>query len=460
MKSEEFATATKKIMMKRINITAKMRKMQTAVRHLAALCSRNSLYGLLLAVANSSLFILHSSLLMACSNEGDESQQGPQQEQQVMGFAATVAESETAGARATRAEGDPEPGDGELTTALLQKKGFGVYCWYTGSSPYISGHIKDVTSEILMVNQHVEYKDSKWTYSPAKYWPLNAGEMLTLRAYAPYVSYQLQTDPTTGLPLLPVVVKNDDYQNGTQHDPLWGTGAAIIAHEDDPYIPDDTDETNHNKYGTHYTNITYAMSGDYREDPEGGDAHNGIIHWFFHHGMAKLVFNISITADPGCESVTIRSITIEDLHSQGLLDLNSPAGSANDKPWWYDCSGDIDVTLEATDFASSPDPFTIDTRTNESATADHLLLADGKGLLIIPKNFSSGMKVSIVYSIDGEDDPQTAKGTISQDFKGNTVYTLNMKLTPETKSMEIDVVWAAFTTWTEEPEKDHTIYNW
>jgi len=381
---------------------------------------------------------------MACSNEGDDSPEGPQQEQQVMGFAATVAESETAEARATRAEGDPEPGDGELTTALLQEKGFGVYCWYTGSSDYTSGHIKDVTSEILMVNQHVEYKDSKWTYSPAKYWPLNADEKLTLRAYAPYVSYQLQTDPTTGLPLLPVVVKNDDYQNGRQQDPLWGTsknGGTNI------------EETT---YGVLYDNYTHEMSGN----STGKDERDGFIDWYFHHGMAKLVFNISITADPGCESVTIRSITIEDLHSQGLLDLNSPAGSANDKPWWYDCSGDIDVTLEATDFASSPDPFTIDTRTNESATADHLLLADGKGLLIIPKNFSSGMKVSIVYSIDGEDDPQTAKGTISQDFKGNTVYTLNMKLTPETKSMEIDVVWAAFTTWTEEPEKDHTIYNW
>ena len=58
-------------MMKRIDIAAKMRKMQTAVRHLGALCSRNSLYGLLLAVANSSLFTIHSSLLVGCTNDDE-----------------------------------------------------------------------------------------------------------------------------------------------------------------------------------------------------------------------------------------------------------------------------------------------------------------------------------------------------------------------------------------------------
>ena len=60
-------------MMKRIDIAAKMRKMQTAVRHLGALCSRKMRYGLLLAVANSSLFTLHSSLLVGCTND-DESE--------------------------------------------------------------------------------------------------------------------------------------------------------------------------------------------------------------------------------------------------------------------------------------------------------------------------------------------------------------------------------------------------
>ena len=44
-------------------------KMQRATRHLVELCSHNIRYSLLLAVANSSLFILHSSLLMGCSSD-------------------------------------------------------------------------------------------------------------------------------------------------------------------------------------------------------------------------------------------------------------------------------------------------------------------------------------------------------------------------------------------------------
>ena len=416
-----------------------MRKMQTAVRHLAALCSRNSLYGLLLAVANSSLFILHSSLLMACSNEGDESQQGPQQEQQVMGFAATVAESETAGARATRAEGDPEPGDGELTTALLQKKGFGVYCWYTGSTDYTSGHIKDVTSEILMVNQHVEYKDSKWTYSPAKYWPLNAGEMLTLRAYAPYVSYQLQTDPTTGLPLLPVVVKNDDYQNGRQQDPLWGTsknGGTNI------------EETT---YGVLYDNYTHEMSGN----STGKDERDGFIDWYFHHGMTKLMFNCFLIPESGCDKVTIKSISITPLYDKGLLSLSSPTTSKDDKPIWTECSPEIPAGMTVT----------LDTNieiTKEKTDAASAVSLLAKGLLIIPRDFSTtNMAVTINYTIDNDASTVLpATGTIDQELFGNTTYTLNLKLTPSTKGLEITMVQSAFTTWGDGGGIDRTVYNW
>jgi hypothetical protein len=68
---------------------------------------------------------------------------------------------------------------------------------------------------LLMNNQKVEWKNwngtgNVWGYTPTKYWPINAAELLTLRAYAPYVSYNLQTD-ANGMPMLPVVVKNDDY---------------------------------------------------------------------------------------------------------------------------------------------------------------------------------------------------------------------------------------------------------
>ncbi len=62
-------------MKKRINIAAIVDKMQTAVQHLASLCPRNRFFTLLLAVANSSLFTLHSSLFISCSS--DEASEAP-----------------------------------------------------------------------------------------------------------------------------------------------------------------------------------------------------------------------------------------------------------------------------------------------------------------------------------------------------------------------------------------------
>ena len=58
-------------MKKRINIATIVDKMQRATRHLVELCSHNIRYSLLLAVANSSLFTLHSSLLMGCSSDDE-----------------------------------------------------------------------------------------------------------------------------------------------------------------------------------------------------------------------------------------------------------------------------------------------------------------------------------------------------------------------------------------------------
>ena len=118
-----------------------------------------------------------------------------------MGFSAVCADSDEQGASSAprrgmrRAAGDPQPGDGEFTTTDLQASGFGVYCWYTGIKSVPDkfegeDHIKNYADTILMLNQKVEYINSLWTYSPTKYWPLDASEMLTLRAYAPYVSYQ------------------------------------------------------------------------------------------------------------------------------------------------------------------------------------------------------------------------------------------------------------------------------
>lgn len=437
-------------------------------------------------------------LLTACGGGGGESigggevvpptnpEQGggdpPYSAGPAMGFSAVFADSDEQGASSaprrgmTRAAGDPQPGDGEFTTADLQASGFGVYCWYTGSNDYSTGDIKGITKNILMLNQKVEWKDwngtgsEVWGYTPIKYWPLDASEKLTLRAYAPYVSYQLQMD-ANGMPWVPVVVTNQDYHNGTQHDPLWGTSK---------HGGSDDEET---KYGKLYNNYTYAMSGSSTSE----DARDGTIDWYFHHGMSKLMFQCTVVKDPGCSSVTIKSITIENLYTQGLLSLSSLTGSKDEKPEWKgedwknEPSGDMTVTLNgattedegttwtAGDLAPAPEqkkdpyapyPFVITITDSSEPTGPFDLLS--KGLLIIPREFTSGnkLKLSITYTIDNETDPHTAKAEIVQNFEGNTTYTLKMNLTPSTEALEITMVQSAFTPWGTSVQGEHEVYNW
>jgi len=395
---------------------------------------------------------------------GTSAGQGP-----AMAFSAVFAdrEGEKPANAPTRGVGDGEFG---LDNEALQRSGFGVYCWYTGDNTYIEG--SDIRSlnpkpTILMLNQKVEYINSQWTYSPTKYWPLQASHKLTFRAYAPYVSYQLQTNATTGLPMLPVVVAASDYHNGTQHDPLWGTNGESA-----------NNEVGKHTYGALYDNYTYAMSGSSTST----DERDGTIDWYFHHGMSKLMFSCIVVKDPGCQHVTIKGIMIENLYTQGLLSLSSETASATDKPTWTEKDGNMTVTLNgatttnngetwtAGDLAPAPPqnknpyveyPYVIDITTPTEPTGPFDLLS--KGLLIIPRTFTSEdkMTITVAYTINNENVPLEAKAEIkNMTFEGNTSYTLKMSLTPSTKGLEITTVQAAFTSWKATVEGDHTVYNW
>ena len=431
--------------------------------------------------------------LVSCSTDsegGIPQQEEPQEQaQHAVGFAVSriegsqAAQSRAQRAAMTRAEGSPAVGDGELTTELLREKGFGVYCWYTGTDNFTPPLPLDARSGssqpylLLMRNQKVEYtapsSQSPWTYTPSKYWPLNTAEKLTFRAYAPYQSGVLPVD-ASGMPLLPVKVDADDYHNGTQHDPLWGTG----LHDG---IEDGDDATTGNEvYGKLYDNYTFTMSGSQLAK----DERDGTIDWYFHHAMAKLLFNCYLIPDAGCDQVVIRSVTITPLYDSGLLSISSGSESGSDKPLWTnrtpsDPAAGMTVELsEATpdntiagDLAPTPTPDPEPAGFNPYPlviTSDRTTLEKGvsllsQGLLIIPREFTSvtPMTVTISYTIDSEESPLTAVGTISgKEFLGNTVYTLNLRLTPATQGLEITLVQSAFTPWEEGLSGDRDLYNW
>lgn len=375
-------------------------------------------------------------------------------------------------------------GDGVLTTDILKSKGFGVFCWYTGSTvfnpafPAPKTHIKDYAENELMRNQKVEWKSTKWDYSPSKYWPLNTAEMLTFRAYAPYTDY-IKTD-THGMPMLPVVVKATDYHEGSQHDPLFGTGKLLQTTGDDAgeYYPepdpDAADQSKSKLYGEHYDNITYPMSGTYRLNKT-TDPTEGTIHWYFHHGMAMLLLKAKLEWNASDTEVYITNITIGSFYNQGQLSISSPATSSSTKPIWTERSGNIDVTLQGWDGTKSVDlkEYRIikDTKDGEGhITASGLRLLTDPGLLVIPRiGYTNSTPLTItvsyrapavgsqIYTVTTELPNDTQTGFSG--FLGNTIYTLNLTVGSALVA-EIQSVNVATTSWTNITGYEHEVYNW
>ena len=338
-------------------------------------------------------------LLVACSQEAiiavPDADGADSLTAHVIGFASDLART------ATRAVGD-----GELTTELLRNEGFGVYCWYTKNQPFTTAKTAEY---MLMNNQEVIWSAGLWGYSPAKYWPLMADEMLTFRAYAPYMPLGLQTDGN-GMPHLPVMVANTDYRNGMQHDPLWGTGRT------DDYV----------EYGSHYTDYTYVKSGDELTE----DATDGTIHWYFHHGMSKIMFRGRLAEDASDENVTIKSISISPLYTEGLLDISSPAGSASEKPVWSSHNApalDMAITLEQADMKTG-------IALNKGTDQDLL----DNGLLIIPRDFTdSPLIITMVFEVSGVEN--TATASVSRCLYGNTAYTFDLTLNPANPALNVRI---------------------
>ena len=393
----------------------------------------------------------------------------PEPQPVAIGFRADLSDA----VASTRSAGD---GEYKIDNNKLRNDGFGVYCWYTGKDNFTmpkASRPSGATYTMLMRNQKVEYvtSSSKWTYSPSKYWPLDPDEMLTFRAYAPYTDY-LKED-ADGMPQVPVVVKSDDYHRGTQHDPLWGTGRLVQTAENNDgnigeYFPlPATDEAQklYYRYGTLYDNITYEMSGNNRlKATLPADTRNGYIDWYFHHGMAKLVFKARLEDKSSDAEVYITNITIGPLYNQGLLSISSATASSSDKPTWGDKAGDMNVTLQGWDGTESVDLKNCIIKKGEKDAEDKPVfrtLTD-PGLLVIPRSYSSTpLTISVTYKRSPED----AKGftvttTIdSQEFLGNTIYTLNLTVGSALVA-EITSVNVATTKWNDIIGDNHEVYNW
>lgn len=163
----------------------------------------------------------------------------------------------------------------------LKTGGFGVYSFYTGSKQIgATGDDKPTNiedKEIVMLNQQVTWDagNSKWTYTPMRFWPANASYM-SFYAYAPYSS---TVHPSIG-------TLNTDYLKQTS-----GTmnGAYTFDAGTDIKVPAVTWDFDSQQ------DVVWGMNRDTNKPFQNihrSDTDNGTLHWKFQHELARVKFSI------------------------------------------------------------------------------------------------------------------------------------------------------------------------
>lgn len=280
----------------------------------------------------------------------------------------------------------------EETVATLKANGFGVFGKYTPTEGQASN---------LFDNQKVTYStsttESKWTYSPLKFWPANG--KIDFLAYAPY---DKSTTLTDGSKINNFTVDEDIAK---QKDLLW------------------TNDMNHQITA----NITSAKEK---------------VKFQFHHALSRLGYTVKLTGDYSSDDVTftLKKITLAGsstdatkgaFYTSGTIDLSKP--NKNGDLWsnqvgkqkfdWF--SGEYKVTSST---ASHPDK--VD-KGNRDQNEDYLF--------VIPQNFSKTedgadkLYVIVEYDVTYNSGTKTTITNkvykqITQKFLQGTAYKLNLTL--------------------------------
>lgn len=223
----------------------------------------------------------------------------------------------------------------EVKIGNLQTDGFGVFGTYTSTD----GQTSDAN---FFKNQKVTYSttESKWTYSPLKFWPSDGH--IDFLAYAPYVN---GTELTAGSKINNFIVSE---VITAQKDLLW-------------------------------TNATSSISADVTSSKTK-------VTFQFHHALSRLGYTVKLTGDYSSDNVTftLKKITLAGsptdaetgaFYTSGTIDLSMPTGNAN---LWSDQTGKQKFVWFSGDYQV------------KSSTASHPdePNKDKDYLFVIPQNFS------------------------------------------------------------------------
>ena len=293
----------------------------------------------------------------SCSSESVEDLGGNQTSQQVaIGFDGYLGRSAV----------DTRGSVSNLEAIQATDKGFGVFGNYSttdGSTP--------TYGQNLFMNQPVTYSsaETKWTYSPVKYWPTEGH--IDFLAYAPYDKAQKKLIDNKNL----VFMVNSDVTK--QIDLLWANAA----------------------------NQTKA---------------SGKVNFTFNHALAKIGYSVKSNADYDQTTITVTSIKLvgsEDekknaFYTQGTIDLSKANGA---DALWKTVPTDTkqNFTLLSSD----------QTLSTEYKPENYLF--------VIPQDFSgtaNNLYVVVEYTVTTGGSVITNKVSkeITKDFKQGKAYMINL----------------------------------
>jgi hypothetical protein len=246
------------------------------------------------------------------------------------------------------------------TKATLETNGFGVFGYYSGSSSFSSS----IGASNLMSKQQVEYKDSKWTYTPVKYWSKTASDKYQFLAYAPFKA-------------------GDNISEGTAE----AATAPVLTY----------DGTNNGGY-----DFMTALRTDVTKP-----ANNGTVDFQFQHRLTRLGVMVKTSA-AYTATITVKKVVLKNAKLKGTYTLWSEATTAGSG--WT-------ANSEATDFTV----YNNTTGTTITSTAANIMGSDAY-VFAIPS--TAALQLVVDYEISQNDNKVTYSYTNQAVDFPSTVYAM------------------------------------
>lgn len=324
--------------------------------------------------------------LVSCSSDDLDSVSGNYSKNEAISFDGYLGRSAVA-VNGTRGS--------EVTVETLKDKGFGVFGTYTPTDGQASN---------LFDNQKVTYStstpptESKWTYSPLKFWPANG--KIDFLAYAPY---DKSTKLTEGSKIKDFTVDEDIAK---QKDLLW------------------TNDMNHQITG----NITTAKEK---------------VKFQFHHALSRLGYTVTLSGDYSTSGATftVNKITLagssdgtskKAFYKKGTIDLSKIVTKDDTEQNKKDLSETNTETGLWTGETSDKQNF--DLVSSDQPLNQTGIKSDKNYLFVIPQDFTGAdeLYVYVEYTINygGTTGSVTNKvyKQIKKHFLQGNAYMLNLTL--------------------------------